>query len=179
MEFLKRAHPDRVQNLSVKFLFLFLSLTLFSCISIRKRDANYFKGKDSGGYNIKYLKDNRDLEEIISLQGEVRMGGSNKIVPKAEIEVRDLDNELIAKKKADNQGRFEFTIKTEPTVGNININGSDGNSLGELEIAKVDMGRFYSQVEISIKLLIINGVMTSTVPLSKKEIKKIKDQNFK
>ncbi len=179
MEFLKRAHPDRVQNLSVKFLFLFLSLTLFSCISIRKRDANYFKGKDSGGYNIKYLKDDRDLEGTISLQGEVRMGRSNKILPNAEIEVRDTNNKLIAKKTADSQGRFEFTIKTEPTIVNININGSDGNALGELEIAKVDMGRFYSQVEISVKLFVINGVMTSKVPLSKKEIKEIKDQNNK
>ncbi|WP_153847639.1 hypothetical protein [Sphingobacterium paramultivorum] len=179
MELLKRVHPEKVQNWAVKFLFLFLSVTLFSCISIRKRDANYFKGKDSGGYNINYLKDDKDLEGIISLQGEVRMGGSNKIVPNAEIEVRDTNNKLIAKKTADSQGRFKFTIKTEPTVGNININGSDGNSLGELEIAKVDMGRFYSQVEISVKLFTINGVITSTIPLSKKEIKEIKNQNNK
>jgi len=92
MELLKRAHPEKVQNLAVKFLFLFSSVALFSCISIRKRDADYFKGKDSGGYNIKYLKDDKDLEEIISLQGEVRMGGSNKIVHNAEIEVRDKNN---------------------------------------------------------------------------------------
>jgi len=129
--------------------------------------------------NIKYLKDDKDLEGIISLQGEVRMGGSNKIVPNAEIEIRDTNNKLIAKKTADSKGRFKFTIKTEPTVGNININGSDGNSLGELEIAKVDMGRFYSQIEIAVKLFIIKGVMKSTVPLSKKEIKEIKNQNNK
>lgn len=177
MEFLKRAHPKGVQNMAVRFLFLFLAIIMLSCISHRKRDANYFK--DNGGYSIRYLKESRDLEGIISLQGEVRMGGSNKIVPNAVIEVRDLNNELIAKETADNQGRFEFTIKTEPTVGNININGSDGNALGELEIAKVDMGRFYSQVEISVKLFVINGVMTSKVPLSKKEIKEIKDQNNK
>ncbi len=107
------------------------------------------------------------------------MGGSNKIVPNAEIEVRDTNNKLIVRKTADSQGRFKFTIKAEPTVGNININGSDGNSLGELEIAKVDMGRFYSQIEIAVKLFIINGVMTSTIPLSKKEIKEIKNQNNK
>jgi len=94
------------------------------------------KPSNSTGFsivNIKYLKDDKDLEGIISLQGEVRMGGSNKIVPNAEIEIRDTNNKLIAKKTADSKGRFKFTIKTEPTVGNININGSDGNSLGELE----------------------------------------------
>jgi len=135
------------------------------------------KPSNSTGFsivNIKYLKDDKDLEGIISLQGEVRMGGSNKIVPNAEIEIRDTNNKLIAKKTADSKGRFKFTIKTEPTVGNININGSDGNSLGEL-----DMGRFYSQIEIAVKLFIINGVMKSTVPLSKKEIKEIKNQNNK
>jgi hypothetical protein len=41
------------------------------------------------------------------------------------------------------------------------------------------MGRFYSQVEISVKLFTINGVITSTIPLSKKEIKEIKNQNNK
>ena len=179
MEFLKRVHPEKVQNLVVKFLFLFLTVTLLSCISNRKRDTNYFKGKDSGGYTIRYSKENRDLEGIISLHGEVRMGGSNKIVPNAEIEVWDTNNELIAKKTADSQGRFKFTIKTKPTVGNIVINGSDGDSLGELEIVKVDIGRFYSQADISVKLFHINGVMTSTVPLSKEEIKEIKDQNNK
>ncbi|SPZ92528.1 Uncharacterised protein [Sphingobacterium multivorum] len=48
MELLKRVHPEKVQNLAIKFLFLFLSVTLFSCISIRKRDANYLKEKTVG-----------------------------------------------------------------------------------------------------------------------------------
>ncbi|WP_333886148.1 hypothetical protein [Sphingobacterium siyangense] len=64
MELLKRVHPEKAQNLAVKFLFLFLSVTLFSCISIRKRDANYFKGKDSGAMTCTVPLSKKEIKEI-------------------------------------------------------------------------------------------------------------------
>lgn len=166
----------KLQHISVIILVI---LTMSSCFSAKIQNDGYSTEKDVGGYNIQYFNNKNSQEETIVLQGIVKMGSSNKPINKAEIEVRNTDNKTIAKETTDNQGKFNFAIKTEPTKGVMIINGSDWSGMGELEIGNLDLGDFYTHVKISAKLFYVNGLMINSVPLTKKEIKEIKKMNKK